>query len=521
MNSKRLVFKMEFKKITLAALISVAALSSNAGGLLTNTNQSISFLRNPAREGCIGIDGVYSNPAGVVFMDEGFHFSFNWQNAWQTRSIDTTNPVFALSKDYPGQPQHYEGKARAPFIPSVMAAYNTGKWSLQFGFSVTGGGGKCEFSNGLGSFESAVGAIASKLSSFGATGYDVNSYMQGKQFYFGFTVGGAYKFNEHLSAYVGLRALYGTASYKAKVSDIMVNTASNGYVPFSTFLDQSNAYVTNTLATIDANLPTVNAGIEQLEPYKEVAGYSEKYQQLVATKASLEASKAQLEAAQPQLEQLGVYREGVNLQSDQTGWGIAPILGVDYKIGSFNFAAKYEFRTKMSMKNESTLKEAMAIAAVNKFQDGTSVREDSPALLAVGAQWSIIPNVRVSAGYHHFYDKQSKKYNDEQDKLSGGTNEYLGGIEVDPIKKLTVSGGVQFTRYGLTDSYMSDMSFVVNSWSFGLGAKYQFTDKVAVEAAYFQTNYDHYKQTTADANGSINDFTRTNKVLGLGVELTF
>ena len=31
-----------------------------AGGLLTNTNQNIAFLRNPARDGAIGIDGVYS-----------------------------------------------------------------------------------------------------------------------------------------------------------------------------------------------------------------------------------------------------------------------------------------------------------------------------------------------------------------------------------------------------------------------------------------------------------------------------
>ena len=38
-----------------------------AGGILTNTNQSVSFLRNPARDAAIGLDGVYSNPAGVAF----------------------------------------------------------------------------------------------------------------------------------------------------------------------------------------------------------------------------------------------------------------------------------------------------------------------------------------------------------------------------------------------------------------------------------------------------------------------
>ena len=82
-----------------------------AGGILTNTNQSIAFLRNPARDGAIGIDGVYSTPAGVAFMTEGFHIAFNWQSVWQTRTITTTNPLFALgvnndaatSKTYKGR----------------------------------------------------------------------------------------------------------------------------------------------------------------------------------------------------------------------------------------------------------------------------------------------------------------------------------------------------------------------------------------------------------------------------------
>lgn len=58
-----------------------------AGGLLTNTNQNIAFNRNMARDGAIGIDGVYSNPAGVAFLPNGLHLSFNIQNVYQTRTI--------------------------------------------------------------------------------------------------------------------------------------------------------------------------------------------------------------------------------------------------------------------------------------------------------------------------------------------------------------------------------------------------------------------------------------------------
>lgn len=490
---------MTKKLLFCVALLSAVSGTALAGGILTNTNQNVAFLRNPARDGAIGIDGIYSNPAGVAFMDEGTHLSINWQAAWQTRTIETTNPVFTMSKDFNGQPQHYEGKASAPFLPSVQAAYNKGKWSLQFNFSVTGGGGKCEFANGLGSFEGAVGQIASGLNQFGVmaglpnpiicNGYDCNSYMQGKQYYFGFTMGAAYKVTDNFSVYGGIRVLYGSATYKAKIDNIKVITAATPEgMDFGQYYDK-------------------------LKPYIDAA--------------------AQVSPAAKKLQAVESYREGVNLQSDQSGVGFAPILGADLKLGKFNLAVKYEFRTKMNMENKSTVKEAHAIDAVNVFRDGTSIREDQPSLLAFGVQYTPVECVRINAGYHHFYDKAAKKtyykmneagvstrYDNKNDMLANGTNEYLGGAEWDITKKLTASAGFQITRYGNTDEYINDISFVVDSWSYGLGVKYKVTDKIAINAAYFKTCYDDYT-TAVDANGVQNSFTRSNRVGAIGVDIKF
>ena len=501
------------KKTLVAAAMAMASFSTAmAGGMLTNTNQSISFLRNPARDAAIGIDGVYSNPAGVAFMKDGLHVGFNWQCAWQTRDITTKNEVLKYGVNNNGMDEKsYQGKAHVPFLPSLQAAYNKGKWSFQFNFGITGGGGKCEFANGLGSFESAVGTVATKLQSLGATGYDMSSYMQGRQYYYSFTLGAAYKVKENLSVYLGLRGLYGSASYKAKIDNIQVNTA-NGLVPFSSFID-------NASTALEQKLTALNDKQTQLDATHSAGQVTDAVYS--AQSAQIGQGIQQVTQAQMQMSQLGVYREGVNLQCDQSGFGFAPIIGVDYKVGQFNFAAKYEFRTKMNMTNESTVKEANQIAAVNKFRDGENVREDSPALLAVGAQWTCMPEMRVNVGYHHFYDTGSKKYNDTQNLLNGGTDEYLGGVEYDINRKWTVSGGVQVTRYGNTDAFMNDMSFVVNSWSFGVGAKYQCNDKIAVNLGYFQTNYGKYTQSSADEMGSVNTFTRTNYVVGAGVEFDF
>ncbi len=464
------------KKIfaAVAALV-MTSTSMWAGGILTNTNQSVDFLRNPSRDAAIGLDGVYSNPAGVVFMPEGFHLGINWQYAHQTRTITSTNPAFRMGKknNPNSSTKVFEGVANAPVIPSIQIAYNKENWSLQANLSVPGGGGACEFDDGLGSFESVVGNIATMLGAMPgplkAQGYDMDGYMRGRQYYYGVTIGAACKVIPNLSVYGGLRMIYGDATYKAKISNIQVKTAS-GYVDFGSYLQQAAA-----------------------------AG------------------------AAAQVAPLQKYSDGVNLLCNQDGVGFAPIVGIDYKLNKFNFAAKYEFRTQLRMKNESSLNEASEIQAVNKFRDGEKVNEDMPALLTIGVQYSPIDIVRINAGWHHYFDNQVSWYGNAQDKLSHNTNELLLGAEWDTTENLTFSAGGQMTWYGNTDEYINDMSYVVNSYSIGFGFSYKLSKIVSVKAAYFQTVYGDYDKVTArDANGNMtvgDTFTRSNRVFGVGCQL--
>ena len=483
-------------------VFTMTTVNALAGGILTNTNQSVLFLKNPARDAAIGLDGVYSNPAGVVFIPEGFHVAFNWQYAHQTRTITSTNPVFALGKKNDGQTvKEYEGVADAPIIPSLQAAWNKGNWSIQFNFSVPGGGGSCEFGDGLGSFESVVGSIAGMLQPLGAQGYDMDGFMKGRQYYYGIQVGAAYKVNPNFSVYGGLRMLYGDATYKAKISNIEVKTAG-GYVQFGDFMQSATA-------TVEDGLSQVNAGIAQ---YQTVG---------VAVPDALLAQQAKLEGTKTSLGTLQKYAEGVNLLCNQDGVGFAPIIGIDWKYRNFNFAAKYEFKTQIRMRNESTVNKASEIPAVNKFRDGEKVNEDAPALLTIGAQWSPIDQVRVNAGWHHYFDKDATWYNNSQNLLKNNTNEFLAGVEWDINDKLNVSCGGQLTRYGLSDEYMNDMSFVVNSYSVGLGFSYKMKENVTLTAAYFQTMYDKYHRNDYPTAGVSDTFTRTNHVLGIGCQVDF
>ena len=528
--TKHCLKDMKSKTLLTSLLLAATGSTAWAGGILTNTNQSIDFLRNPARDAAIGLDGVYSNPAGVAFLSEGFHLGLNWQYAHQTRTITSTNPVFALgAKNHDLTTKTFEGVADAPIIPSIQAAWNKGDYSFQFNFSVPGGGGKCEFNDGLGSFESVVGSIAQQLAPLGAERYDMDGYMQGRQYYYGFQLGTAYKVNDNFSIYGGLRLLYGDATYKAKISNILVKKAGNGYVDFGTFLSEATATVDGGLQQVGAGLQQVSAGLQQVNAgiaQYEAAGATAPAEllaqrtQLEATQQQLTAQQAQLQGTRASMDQLQKYSQGVNLLCNQTSLGIAPVVGLDYRLGRWNFAAKYEFRTQMRMKNESTVNEASEIPAVNKFRDGESVNEDQPALLTLGVQWNPIDPIRLNLGWHHFFDKDADWYNGTQKLLDHNTNEFLAGAEWDINDRLTVSLGGQLTRYGLNDSYMNDMSFVVDSYSVGFGMNYKLSDVVALKAAYFSTSYENYERKDYPVAGVSDTFTRSNRVLGIGCDIT-
>lgn len=547
----------KFKTVCLTAAIASSS-ATFAGGLLTNTNQHVAFNRMMSREASIGIDGVYYNPAGVVFMGEGSHLAINWQAAWQTRTINNDYQLFTKNVNNPTTPRDFKGKAVAPVIPSFQYAYNKGRWSLQGNFALTGGGGKCTFDNGLGSFEkivseTAMGAIglasavdyaANKMlvpgsinpdgtinnakykqmftsdGAFGSKGsYSFNSYMHGRQYYFGLSAGAAYKVTDNFSVYAGLRGIYATCNYYGYVEDIKVG-----------------------------NMPLYQV----LDPSKENSA-------------------------------------NIELSCDQSGIGFTPMLAIDYKTGRWNFSAKYEFKTRMRLKNKSVnqlpsignlddnLKNQMnklftgtfmaagmpqeqAIIkaeltstavledqtvkattaglkqqfdskidkAIGEYADGKKIAGDIPSLLTVGVGYSPIDELRINVGFHWFDDYKATSYNNRNKLLKKrGTLEFNAGVEYDVNKKITVSTGWQNTNYGLTDEYMDDKSFVVGSNSVGLGGVYHITKKLDFSVAYFHTFYDHVKtseEVTLAPGKTVtynSDYTRNNSAFAAGVNITF
>lgn len=482
--------------------------SASAGGILTNTNQNVAFLRNIARNASMEIDAVYSNPAGVAFLPNGFHFSLNGQSAFQTRTITSTFEPFAMningSATIEGQ-KVFKGEASAPFIPSLQVAWKKDKWSISLNFAITGGGGKATFNEGLPSFEAQVAMIPSLLSlnGFSATKYGMESYMEGRQYVYGLQLGATYKVTDNLSAYLGGRMNYVSNRYYGYLRDISANIQNGAMVNLNQY------FTAVSVQTREASIQSM-----LLADQYEAAGNAE----LAAQYRAKSAKYAEQSVAAAQTAALTANKE---LDCDQSGWGLTPIIGLDWKIGNLNLGAKYEFRTSLNIENKTKVN----TTGVSDYNHGINTPNDLPAILTIGAQYSIIPEIRVMAGYNHYFDKEAGMSRDKQEALSHGTNEYLAGAEWDITNRILVSAGFQKTDYGVTDAFQNDMSFSVSSYSIGFGGKVKITDRLAVNIAYFFTKYDNYTDQdnyiSSGRTDGVDVFTRTNKVFGLGVDYSF
>ncbi|HXK76591.1 MAG TPA: hypothetical protein PLK40_08995 [Bacteroidaceae bacterium] len=459
------------KRFFMAAIaaIFVAVSSIHAGGLLTNSNQSASFLRMMARDASTDIFSVYYNPAGLSFLPhDGFFLSIDNQSAFQTRDANSRllNYGWNLDGDT-SKKMDFEGDASAPIIPTIMAAYKQDKLTFSGMLGFTSGGGKATFNNGLPMFQTLVVSTFANLPLGGDTRlqlnpsqYDVDMNMKGTQYIFGGQFGITYQINDWLSVYGGGRMNFFFGSQKGSI-------------------------------LVNATDPAVQAQTKALGlPGSQLAD--------------------------------------VALDVDQSGWGVTPIIGVDASFGKWNFAAKYEFMTNLNIENKSNSplranilyqESAQLKALLASYDDGVNTPSDIPAILTLGARYEIIPTVHVSAGYHYYFDKDAGMADDKQKLLTHGTIEWLAGAEWDITDRVTLSAGYQNTNYGLSDGYQRDTSFSCDSYSIGFGGRIKMNDAVAFNIGYMQSFYDDYTGMTTYQTE--NTYSRTNKVFGFGAEFVF
>ena len=416
----------------------IVSTSTFAGGLLTNTNQHAAFLRMLSRGATTEIDGALSNPAGLAFLpNDGFHMSLSIQSAFQTRNIDASCEGLGLNK-------YYEGKASAPVIPSLFAAYKMGDWTISGFFGITGGGGKASFDDGLPMFDAMVigGLGAQKIPS---NAYSLKSYMDGKQYIYSVQLGLTYKITEWLSAFAGGRMNYFTGGYQGALkasAAVDLPSPAGGTIPVGTELigidldcDQTGWGFTPVIG-LDAKWGKLNIGAK----YEFMTNLNIEN----STKAN---SLRMIGAAETELAD---YKHGVNTPNDipsmlsiAASYEFLPVLRASVEYHFFDdksagmAGGKQEFLTKGTNEYlagiEWDVTKLLTLSCggqitdyglSDNYQSDTSFSCDSYTL-GFGAKLNLTERAALNVGYmwttYDDYTKKSQNYNNTG--LSG-TNIY-------------------------------------------------------------------------------------------------
>src|SRR5574344_1377586 len=315
----------------------------------------------------------------------------------------------------------YDGKSFVPTMPSLFVDRHRGSWNAFGGFMISGGGGGVDFDDGLPIIDAL---LSSKL--------NANAQLAGLMKQTGLSATDLYD-----AEFSGSQYIFGFLLGGAYRITDMFSVALGARINYAT-----NSYEGKTKSTLDTNL-------------KSTVGED--------TYAALNSQLSQ-----------------TLLDCDQTGFGVTPVIGVDFHYRKLNVGVKYEYNTSIKVKNDTKEISETVAALLPQFKDGET--------------------------------------EDKEQALTGDENEYVFGVEVDPIQKLTLSAGVQRTLYGLSDEYIEDISFNLNSWSFGGGFAFRVTDKLTFQAGYMVTFFDPW--TKKDSATKIpTKYERTSQNVGVGLNL--
>ncbi len=472
------------RKITMMAFAAVVCGKASAGGLMTNTNYHIAFDRMMARGASFDIDAAYSNPAGLSWGHDGLQFSLDFQKPWQNRDI-TVSTEQAPFNNYKEFNMKYEGKASAPIVPALFAAYKKDKFNVSYMLGIVGSGGSVKYDNGVPMFTIPVVGMLSQsqfdpvtMEQSSRMKYQLDTKLEGKQYIFGSQINFGYQFTENFAAAVGIRANYYDGSYKGNVTAISI---ANNMMPATNLLDL------------------------QLDCKQKGWGF--------APIISLDYHKGPLTLA-------AKYEFRTKLETENDTKTLS--IGSMGKVTDVNALSKQVGNEATMAALSQTSMGAMA-GKIGGYLDGVKTRYDMPALFTFAVGYDFSEKLRGTLEYHFFDDKNAKMANDRQETLNRGTFEYQAGVEYDINEKFTVSLGAQRTDYGLSDDYQQNTSFACDSWSVGFGGAVNLNEHIRINAGYFITLYEDYKKNTQylPSINTTETYSRTNNVIGIGIDYKF
>ena len=428
--------------------------------IVTNTNQSIMFIRFPSRNASTDIDAAYYNPAGLTKLQDGFHLSIHNQTLFQDRTINSTFPTLNNAE--------YLGKTKVPVFPSVFAVYKKGAFALSLGFGPNAGGGSADYDTGLPSFEEQISLIPPSLMAGGipTTQYSALINFKGSSVYYGFQANAALTVSDTVSVAGGVRYIYAENTYEGNIQNIQIN-------------------------------PTFPA-----------LGWTGQMRSAPAAFSTLYAA-----TGKPDFLYLAGATGDKAVDAKQVGSGLTPLLSVHLTPAeNLKIGVRYEFNTKVELKNETTKDD------VGLYPDGEKTRSDVPPVLALGADYAVTPQFRASVSYTLFMEKEADWGGREKD-LDSNSYDLGFALELDVTKAFTISGGYIFTHTGAGNKYQLDSSYDLPANTVCAGARIRLSRMLDLDLGGIYVAYKDQTQPLTSTSVGAYEQKYQQKTYGFGIGL--
>jgi long-chain fatty acid transport protein len=358
----------------------------------------------------------------------------------------------------------YVGDVDVPVFPSVFMAYKKDKLALSFGFGINGGGGTADFKTGLPSFETSISSLPALIYGFGipTTAYSVDIAFEGKSIFYGVQFNVSYAVSDAVAVAGGFRYIIAENVYEGSIANIMVNPAH----------------------------PLINPTAQMMSAVQffTVAGLPQ-YAAMVADK---------------------------NVDVKQSGTGFTPILSLHLRpIDTLHIGIRYEFNTALELENATTQDDT------GLFPDGFKFRNDIPAILAFGLEYSVLPQLRAHVSASYYFDK-SADWDGSEDLVDSNTYDFAIGLEYDVSDSFLLSAGYLRTQIGVDDEYQSDLSHELSSNTYGCGGRLTLMEKLDIDLGVFMVDYQDAERNIQYLIGSFAEkYSRTTWGVAFGLGYRF
>jgi long-chain fatty acid transport protein len=348
----------------------------------------------------------------------------------------------------------YDGKVNVPFFPDLFLAYKKGPLALSFGFGPAAGGGTADFTRGLPSFEWQFATLPGLISGMGipTTKYSADIAFKGSSIDLGFQFNVSYAFNDMISGAIGARYISAKNTYTGHIQNVMVNPL---FPPYG-----------------------LTGGMMKASAFFTTVGQTA-YAAMMGDKS---------------------------VDAEQTATGFTPIISLNFTpMAGLNISAKYEFNTKLEFTN------ATKIDDTGLFPDGATERHDIPAFLSLGAEWMVLPELKATASFNYFFDKNAN-WAGREAFVNSNSFDLAVGLEYALSDMFLISAGYLHTQYDLASGFQSDMAHDLGADTFGGGFRIKLSPAFDIDLSAMNVGY------KTDQKSSITYLTSTGANLGTYLE---